>query len=82
MHIVGQTPLVQLDGVSSGANYLAARQLQARYKTVVTLLPDGFPKYRSLGLRGNTNCCHRREAAESPVKGLLDCKCVAQTCHI
>ena len=37
-------------GVSSGANYLAARQLQARHETVVTVFADGFTKYKSRGL--------------------------------
>jgi cysteine synthase A len=37
-------------GVSSGANYLAARRLQERFATVVTVFPDGYVKYRSKGL--------------------------------
>lgn len=37
-------------GVSSGANYLAARRLQAQFGTVVTVFADGFTKYKSRGL--------------------------------
>lgn len=38
-------------GISSGANYLAARRLRTRCSTVVTLFADGYAKYRSHGLR-------------------------------
>ena len=38
-------------GISSGANYLAAKKLYKRFRTVVTILPDGFSLYGSLGLR-------------------------------
>lgn len=38
-------------GVSSGANLAVARRLQAQLGTVVTVFPDGFGKYQSLGLR-------------------------------
>jgi cysteine synthase A len=37
-------------GISSGANFLAARRLLERYKTVATVFPDGYAKYRSHGL--------------------------------
>lgn len=37
-------------GISSGANFLAAKELKARFETVVTIFPDGFTKYRSRGL--------------------------------
>ena len=38
-------------GVSSGANYLAARQLAERYGPVATVFPDGYTKYQSRGLQ-------------------------------
>lgn len=38
-------------GISSGANYLAAKKLADRFKTVVTVFPDGFSKYQSHGLK-------------------------------
>lgn len=39
-------------GISSGANWLAARQLENRgYSCVVTAFPDGFQKYQSFGLK-------------------------------
>jgi cysteine synthase A len=38
-------------GVSSGANFLAAKRLQERFGTVVTVFPDGYRKYQSMGLR-------------------------------
>jgi len=37
-------------GISSGANFVAARRLAERYETVVTIFPDGYTKYRSRGL--------------------------------
>lgn len=37
-------------GISSGANYLAAKKLSTRYGTVVTVFPDGYGKYQSQGL--------------------------------
>jgi cysteine synthase A len=45
-------------GVSSGANYLAARQLSERYGTVVTVFSDGYSKYQSHGLvKGIMSSC-------------------------
>lgn len=44
-------------GISSGANYLAARELRRRFRTVVTVFPDGYVKYQSEGL------VHCREGA-------------------
>jgi len=38
-------------GVSSGANYVAARRLTGRFRTVVTVFPDGYGKYQSQGLK-------------------------------
>ena len=38
-------------GVSSGANYLAAQRLRDRFETVVTVFPDGYAKYQSVGLK-------------------------------
>ena len=38
-------------GISSGANYLAAKALQKDFDTIVTIFPDGFEKYQSQGLR-------------------------------
>ncbi len=38
-------------GMSSGANFLAARQLALRFSTVVTVFADSYDRYRSLGLR-------------------------------
>jgi cysteine synthase A len=37
-------------GVSSGANLVAARRLQERFGTVVTLFADGYTRYKSRGL--------------------------------
>lgn len=39
-----------LAGISSGANVLAARKLQRKYKNVVTVLPDRAERYLSNGL--------------------------------
>jgi cysteine synthase A len=38
-------------GISSGANLLAARTLQERFPTVVTVFADGYAKYATEGLR-------------------------------
>ena len=38
-------------GVSSGANFVAARRLQERHGRVATVFADGFTKYQSRGLR-------------------------------
>lgn len=37
-------------GVSSGANYVAAKRLAERFENVVTVFPDGYTKYQSRGL--------------------------------
>ena len=37
-------------GISSGANFIAARRLLERHETVATLFADGYAKYRSHGL--------------------------------
>ncbi len=38
-------------GVSSGANFLAAKRLSERYENVATVFPDGYFKYQSQGLK-------------------------------
>ncbi len=38
-------------GISAGANFAAARQLQHRYPVVVTVFSDSYVKYQSVGLR-------------------------------
>ncbi len=37
-------------GISSGANFVAARRLAERFATVVTIFADGYAKYQSRGL--------------------------------
>jgi len=37
-------------GISSGANFLAAKKLAERFENVVTIFPDGYSKYQSHGL--------------------------------
>jgi len=37
-------------GISSGANFLAAKQLAGRFKKIVTVFPDGYKNYKSFGL--------------------------------
>jgi cysteine synthase A len=49
-------------GVSSGANYLAARQLAENHGSVVTVFADGFSKYISQGLtKVSKNACQYDE---------------------
>jgi cysteine synthase A len=43
-------------GVSSGANFLAAKRLKKRFQNVVTVFPDGFTRYESLGLGPSGRC--------------------------
>jgi cysteine synthase A len=38
-------------GMSSGANFVAAKRLHERFRTVVTVFADGYSKYQSLGLK-------------------------------
>ncbi len=38
-------------GASSGANFLAAKKLAERFKTVVTIFPDSYDRYSSVGLK-------------------------------
>jgi len=49
-------------GVSSGANYVAAKELSRRFGTVVTVLPDGFTRYLSLGLQPSGKCSFHGDA--------------------
>ncbi|HVT11970.1 MAG TPA: cysteine synthase family protein [Fimbriimonadaceae bacterium] len=52
-------------GISSGANYLAAKQLGASLGTVVTVFADGYVKYQSHGLRcADEPCCPHAEACK------------------
>tara|TARA_Y100000034_G_C6867183_1_gene395400 strand:+ start:132 stop:1079 length:948 start_codon:yes stop_codon:yes gene_type:complete len=43
-------------GISSGVNFAAAKRLQQRFKNVITVFPDGFTKYQTLGLYHCDNC--------------------------
>jgi cysteine synthase A len=43
-------------GVSSGANFLVAKELSRTLGTVVTVFPDGFNRYVSLGLVSSGKC--------------------------
>jgi cysteine synthase A len=43
-------------GVSSGANFVAARRLRNRFDSVVTVFPDSFTRYESLGLKSSGTC--------------------------
>jgi len=45
-------------GVSSGANYLAAKGLLRNYGSVVTVFPDGFTRYLSMGLSSSGACAY------------------------
>jgi cysteine synthase A len=70
-------------GISSGANFVAAKRVTANYDTVVTVFPDGFSKYKSQGLirKGNGPCAYQREcncpikAQCSGTKNNAECKC-------
>ncbi len=49
-------------GVSSGANYLAAKELSRSYDSVVTVLPDGFTRYLSMGLSSSGRCSYNSDS--------------------
>jgi cysteine synthase len=57
-------------GVSSGANYLAAKGLSHSYDSVVTVLPDGFSRYLSMGLSSSGRCNYNSEACRRPAARL------------
>jgi cysteine synthase A len=60
-------------GVSSGANYLAAKKLAERFDNVVTVFSDGFSKYVSQGLaRSGSGPCPFTAECNCPAKN--DCK--------
>ena len=43
-------------GISSGANFLAAKNLQKKHKTVATVFSDGHQKYHSAGINPPSPC--------------------------
>lgn len=70
-------------GISSGANFLAAKMIAANYDTIVTVFPDGFSKYKSQGLtrKGMGPCSYQKEC-NCPLKArclgkqtTAECKC-------
>jgi cysteine synthase A len=56
-------------GMSSGANFIVAKEMAHKYRTVVTVFPDGFSKYESQGLmrKGTCSCEYR-----------MKCNCAAK----
>lgn len=60
-------------GVSSGANYLAARRLKERFPTVVTVFADGHQKYHSAGIvpPEQAECPYREVCAGSVLTELI-----------
>lgn len=61
-------------GVSSGANFEAARRLRMRYETVITVFADGHQKYHSAGITGPemSFCPFTAVCAKSTLAVLLD----------
>jgi cysteine synthase len=55
-------------GISSGANFLAARRLAEQRRVVVTVFADGYAKYLSVGLRHCElgRCAFEHESLVSP----------------
>jgi len=58
-------------GVSSGANYLAAKKLANQFTAVVTVFPDGFTRYISRGLHPSMKCAFHGEACRAAREALL-----------
>ena len=56
-------------GVSSGANFLAAKRLSKRFENVVSVFPDGFTRYESLGLKPSRTCSFHAAACEAMKSG-------------
>lgn len=70
-------------GMSSGANFSAAKKIADTYGTTVTIFPDGFSKYKSQGLTRNgsgpcryvSECnCPTRVQCDGKGSG-MNCKC-------
>jgi len=57
-------------GVSSGANYLAAKKLSRSYDSVVTVFPDGFTRYLSMGLSSSGRCNYNSKACREYIAWL------------
>lgn len=62
-------------GISSGANYLAARKLSKRFRTVVTIFPDGYSSYESMGLRRDRKrrCLYEKHRVNVLSRSNCDC---------
>jgi cysteine synthase A len=60
-------------GISSGANYLAAKRLQAHFENVATVFADGYLKYQSFGLEECPMgaCPHQDRCRNSVTSGML-----------
>ena len=59
-------------GISSGANYMAAKMALEKYGTTVTIFPDGLSKYKSQGLE---------RTVEGPCRYHKQCSCpIADIC--
>jgi len=62
-------------GISSGANFVAAKRLKKRFDCVVTVFPDGFTRYESLGLKPSKTCgfhgaaCRRHDEIVASLRG-------------
>lgn len=57
-------------GISSGANFLAAKRLQKRFNNVITVFADGYMKYQTFGLEAAT-CPLRNRCRESVIAAQL-----------
>ncbi|MCP4804191.1 MAG: PLP-dependent cysteine synthase family protein [Proteobacteria bacterium] len=55
-------------GMSSGANWLAAKRLRERFGVVVTVFADSYAKYQSMGLRhcSTGGCAYEHQPQVSP----------------
>ncbi len=69
-------------GISSGANFCVAKRIAKKYGTTVTVFPDGYSKYKSLGLvrRGEGSCPFQEDKCSIDQKCYkkdfgMECKC-------
>ena len=55
-------------GISSGANFVAARRLRCRFETVATVFADGFEKYTAHGLTRCEGGCAHADRCSFPIR--------------
>ncbi len=69
-------------GISSGANYVAAKRVAQAHGTTVTVFADGFSKYGSVGLRRTTKGpCRFHKECNCPLRDVCPKKAREKDCN-